>query len=177
MLASYSLTFLLLAAEMVTFCAVVAPLPHAVRKRVFTFLSESPVVGKIAYGLKIAFMCVLCFNHVRAFVSLKLIDSPETASWRFCSSTRCSACYVSLLRRKLRRLARLEPRTTCVQRRISLRANSSESSMLMHRWDQTNHRTVRNVIRTSPDSRCSSPYASHGRSTSFWTSFMRRRST
>ncbi|EJD05223.1 endoplasmic reticulum protein [Fomitiporia mediterranea MF3/22] len=54
----YSLTFLLLAAEMGTFCAVVAPLPHAVRKRVFTFLSESPIVGKIAYGLKIAFIFV-----------------------------------------------------------------------------------------------------------------------
>ena len=55
---SYSLTFLLLAAEMITFCAVVAPLPHKVRAKVFTFLSESAVVGKIAYGLKITFMCV-----------------------------------------------------------------------------------------------------------------------
>ncbi|THH05681.1 hypothetical protein EW145_g4620 [Phellinidium pouzarii] len=54
----YSLTFLLLAAEMVTFCALVAPLPHTVRKRVFTFLSESAVVAKIAYGLKIAFIFV-----------------------------------------------------------------------------------------------------------------------
>ncbi|PAV15915.1 endoplasmic reticulum [Pyrrhoderma noxium] len=54
----YSLTFLLLASEMITFCAIVAPLPYAVRKRVFTFLSESPIVGKIAYGLKIAFIFV-----------------------------------------------------------------------------------------------------------------------
>ncbi|KAI5118723.1 hypothetical protein M0805_004521 [Coniferiporia weirii] len=54
----YSLTFLLLAAEMVTFCALVAPLPHSVRKRVFGFLSESAIVAKVAYGLKIAFIFV-----------------------------------------------------------------------------------------------------------------------
>ncbi|KAL5496164.1 YET3 [Sanghuangporus vaninii] len=54
----YTLTFLLLASEMATFIAIVVPLPHAVRKRVFTFLSESPVVGKVAYGLKIAFIFV-----------------------------------------------------------------------------------------------------------------------
>ncbi|KAL0952708.1 hypothetical protein HGRIS_006944 [Hohenbuehelia grisea] len=54
----YSLTFLLLAAEMGTFCVLVAPLPYAVRKRVFTFLSESTIVAKIAYALKISFIFV-----------------------------------------------------------------------------------------------------------------------
>ncbi|KIM89988.1 hypothetical protein PILCRDRAFT_203894 [Piloderma croceum F 1598] len=54
----YSLTFMLLAAEMGTFCALVAPLPYAVRKRLFRFLSESPIVAKIAYGLKISFIFV-----------------------------------------------------------------------------------------------------------------------
>jgi Bap31/Bap29 transmembrane region len=43
---------------MVTFCILVAPLPYAVRKRLFTFLSESPAVAKLAYGLKISFMYV-----------------------------------------------------------------------------------------------------------------------
>ena len=43
---------------MVTFCILVAPLPYAIRKRLFTFLSESPIVAKIAYGLKISFMSV-----------------------------------------------------------------------------------------------------------------------
>jgi len=43
---------------MVTFCALVAPLPYAVRKRLFRFLSESPIVAKIAYGLKISFIFV-----------------------------------------------------------------------------------------------------------------------
>lgn len=54
----YSLTFMLLAAEMVTFCALVAPLPHAIRKRLFRFLSESPIIAKITYGLKISFIFV-----------------------------------------------------------------------------------------------------------------------
>jgi len=54
----YSLTFLLLAAEMVTFCVLVSPLPYAVRKKLFTFLSTSPIVAKIAYGLKISFIFV-----------------------------------------------------------------------------------------------------------------------
>ncbi|KAJ7730682.1 B-cell receptor-associated protein 31-like-domain-containing protein [Mycena maculata] len=54
----YSLTFMLLAAEMVTFCFLVFPLPHSVRKKVFGFLSESTVVAKIAYALKISFIFV-----------------------------------------------------------------------------------------------------------------------
>ncbi|KZP33266.1 endoplasmic reticulum protein [Athelia psychrophila] len=49
---------MLLAAEMGTFCILVAPLPYAVRKRLFRFLSESPIVAKIAYGLKISFIFV-----------------------------------------------------------------------------------------------------------------------
>lgn len=55
---SYTLTFMLLASEMVTFCLLVAPLPHAIRKRFFRFLHESPIVAKVAYGLKITFMFV-----------------------------------------------------------------------------------------------------------------------
>jgi len=54
----YTLTFMLLASEMVTFCVLVVPLPHAVRKRLFHFLSESPLVAKLAYGLKITFIFV-----------------------------------------------------------------------------------------------------------------------
>ncbi|KAF9037350.1 B-cell receptor-associated 31-like protein [Hymenopellis radicata] len=54
----YSLTFLLLAAEMVTFCVLVAPLPHKVKKGLFNFLSTSTIVAKIAYGLKISFIFV-----------------------------------------------------------------------------------------------------------------------
>jgi hypothetical protein len=44
---------------MVTFCLLVSPLPFTVRKKLFRFLSESPIVAKVAYGLKISFMFVL----------------------------------------------------------------------------------------------------------------------
>ncbi|KAJ7699383.1 endoplasmic reticulum protein [Mycena rosella] len=54
----YSLTFMLLASEMATFCFLVFPLPHNVRKSVFGFLSQSPIIAKIAYGLKISFIFV-----------------------------------------------------------------------------------------------------------------------
>jgi len=54
----YTMTFMLLAAEMITFCLIVSPLPYKIRKRLFHFLSESPIVGKVAYGLKISFIFV-----------------------------------------------------------------------------------------------------------------------
>jgi len=43
---------------MVLFCIIAAPLPYPVRKRLFHFLSESPIIGKIAYALKISFIFV-----------------------------------------------------------------------------------------------------------------------
>ncbi|KAG8993680.1 hypothetical protein FRB94_010466 [Tulasnella sp. JGI-2019a] len=61
----YTLTFGLLVAEMVTFVAILMPMPFAVRKKVFTFLSNSPVVAKLAYGLKIAFI----------FIAVLFVDS------------------------------------------------------------------------------------------------------
>jgi len=54
----YSLTFMLLASEMVAFCLFVAPLPFKVRRKLFRFLSESPLVAKVAYGLKISFLFI-----------------------------------------------------------------------------------------------------------------------
>ncbi|RDX47628.1 B-cell receptor-associated 31-like protein [Polyporus arcularius HHB13444] len=67
----YTLTFMLLAAEMVTFCVLVFPLPHTVRKKLFHFLSESPIVAKLAYGVKIAFI----------FVTILFVDAVQRM-WR-----------------------------------------------------------------------------------------------
>jgi hypothetical protein len=47
---------MLLASEMAAFCVFVAPLPFKIRRRLFRFLSESPFVAKVSYGLKISFM-------------------------------------------------------------------------------------------------------------------------
>ncbi|KAF8604264.1 endoplasmic reticulum protein [Ceratobasidium sp. AG-I] len=54
----YSLTFLLLASEMVTFCVLVMPLPFTARQKLFSFLSNSIIVAKIAYALKISFIFI-----------------------------------------------------------------------------------------------------------------------
>ncbi|KAI0920599.1 hypothetical protein AcW1_002292 [Taiwanofungus camphoratus] len=67
----YTLTFMLLAAEMATFCILVAPLPYGFRKRLFRFLSESPIVAKVAYGIKIAFI----------FVGILFVDAVQRM-WR-----------------------------------------------------------------------------------------------
>jgi len=54
----YTLTFLLMTAEMATFCIIVSPLPYAVRRKFFHFLHDSPIVAKVAYALKISFIFV-----------------------------------------------------------------------------------------------------------------------
>ncbi|KAG8870075.1 Scaffold-type E3 ligase [Tulasnella sp. 331] len=43
---------------MITSVVILMPMPFAVRKKVFTFLSTSPIVAKLAYGLKIAFIFI-----------------------------------------------------------------------------------------------------------------------
>lgn len=45
-------------AEVVMFGVLVTPLPYKIRKALFNWLSHSPIVAKIAYGLKISFIGV-----------------------------------------------------------------------------------------------------------------------
>lgn len=86
---SYTLTFLLLAAEMATFCVLVFPLPHTIRKKLFHFLSESPIIAKLAYGIKIAFMFVPFFvlacscdsPSLCRFIAILFVDAVQRM-WR-----------------------------------------------------------------------------------------------
>ncbi|KIW08662.1 uncharacterized protein PV09_00615 [Verruconis gallopava] len=55
----YSLVFLLLVFEMVVFGALIIPLPYTVKRKLFTFISESPLVAKLQYGIKITFIFIL----------------------------------------------------------------------------------------------------------------------
>jgi len=55
----YSLVFLLLVTEMVIFMGLVMPLPFTVKRKLFTFISESPIVAKLQYGMKITFIFIL----------------------------------------------------------------------------------------------------------------------
>jgi B-cell receptor-associated protein 31 len=45
--------FLLLVAEMAVFIGLIIPLPYTLKRKLFTFISESAIVAKIQYGLKV----------------------------------------------------------------------------------------------------------------------------
>lgn len=55
----YSLVFCLLVFEMAVFMGLIIPLPFPIKRKLFTFISESPVVAKLQYGLKITFIFIL----------------------------------------------------------------------------------------------------------------------
>ncbi|PPJ49921.1 hypothetical protein CBER1_04659 [Cercospora berteroae] len=55
----YSLVFALLVFEMAMFMTLIIPLPFKVKRSLFTFISENPLVAKLQYGLKITFIFIL----------------------------------------------------------------------------------------------------------------------
>ncbi|KAF2139958.1 uncharacterized protein K452DRAFT_274550 [Aplosporella prunicola CBS 121167] len=55
----YSLVFMLLVAEMVIFMSLIVPLPFTWRRKLFTFISESQLIAKLQYGMKITFIFIL----------------------------------------------------------------------------------------------------------------------
>ncbi|OAP64352.1 hypothetical protein AYL99_00324 [Fonsecaea erecta] len=55
----YSLVFMLLVAEMVLFLALIIPMPFTFKRKMFNFISESPLVAKVQYGMKITFIFIL----------------------------------------------------------------------------------------------------------------------
>ncbi|KAK7698091.1 Endoplasmic reticulum transmembrane protein 3 [Diaporthe eres] len=46
-------------AEMALFMFLIVPMPFSLKRRVFTFISENPIVAKLQYGLKITFIFIL----------------------------------------------------------------------------------------------------------------------
>ncbi|KAK3943701.1 endoplasmic reticulum transmembrane protein 3 [Diplogelasinospora grovesii] len=55
----YTLVFMLLVAEMALFMLLIVPLPFTVRRKMFAFISENPLIAKLQYGLKITFIFIL----------------------------------------------------------------------------------------------------------------------
>jgi hypothetical protein len=45
--------FALLVFEMVVFMSLIIPLPFSIKRSLFTFISESPIIAKLQYGLKV----------------------------------------------------------------------------------------------------------------------------
>jgi len=55
----YSLVFVILVTEMALFVALIIPLPFTFKRKMFNFISESPLVAKLQYGMKITFIFIL----------------------------------------------------------------------------------------------------------------------
>ncbi|PTB40564.1 uncharacterized protein TrAFT101_005744 [Trichoderma asperellum] len=55
----YSLVFALLMGEMGLFMLLLVPLPFKIKRKIFTFVSESPLVAKLQYWMKITFVFIL----------------------------------------------------------------------------------------------------------------------
>ncbi|KAH7001634.1 B-cell receptor-associated protein 31-like-domain-containing protein [Ilyonectria destructans] len=51
--------FLLLVFEMTLFMLLIVPLPFNAKRKIFTFISENPIVAKIQYWMKITFIFIL----------------------------------------------------------------------------------------------------------------------
>ncbi|EEP82244.1 conserved hypothetical protein [Uncinocarpus reesii 1704] len=55
----YTLVFLLLVLEMAIFVGLIVPLPFTWKRKLFAFISESPIIAKLQYGMKITFIFIL----------------------------------------------------------------------------------------------------------------------
>ena len=56
----YSLVFALLVFEMVVFMSLIVPMPFRVKRSILTFISESPIVAKLQYWIKVRFnLCLV----------------------------------------------------------------------------------------------------------------------
>jgi B-cell receptor-associated protein 31 len=67
----FSLVFGFLVAEMALFMLLILPLPFKMKRALFTFISENPVIAKIQYWMKICFI----------FIGILFIDSLNRV-WR-----------------------------------------------------------------------------------------------
>jgi hypothetical protein len=47
---------------MLIFCALIVPLPFTWRRGLFTFISESPIVAKLQYGMKVGYVITIAPN-------------------------------------------------------------------------------------------------------------------
>jgi exosortase/archaeosortase len=50
-----SQVFCLLVFEMAVFMGLIVPLPFTVRRKLFAFVSESPIIAKLQYGLRVSY--------------------------------------------------------------------------------------------------------------------------
>lgn len=57
---------------MVIFMGLIVPLPFTMKRKLFTFISESPIVAKLQYGMKVQ-SSVLIHSHILQLTKTKQI--------------------------------------------------------------------------------------------------------
>jgi hypothetical protein len=86
--------FVLLVTEMVLFVALIIPMPFKVKRKMFNFISESPIVAKLQYGMKVrgenpsqgrVIQLTLCRSRSSSFLFCSLTASTES----IVSKSRC----------------------------------------------------------------------------------------
>jgi hypothetical protein len=54
--------------EMVVFMALIIPMPFTWRRKLFTFISESPLIAKLQYGMKVSLLSPsMCRNQSNSY--------------------------------------------------------------------------------------------------------------
>jgi B-cell receptor-associated protein 31 len=48
---------------MVLFMALIVPMPFTIKRKMFNFLAESPLVAKLQYGMKVRRKCTQANKH------------------------------------------------------------------------------------------------------------------
>ena len=75
--------FALLVFEMALFCALLVPMPFKMKRKMFTFISENPLVARLQYGLKVGLIWILQLRRCMAnrlkitfiFIVILFVDS------------------------------------------------------------------------------------------------------
>lgn len=62
---------MLLVAEMISFVGLIVPMPFKMKRKLFLFISESRLVAKLQYGLKVL------FHNMRGLPSTALFEADE----------------------------------------------------------------------------------------------------
>jgi len=92
--------------QMVAFVLLLMPMPLKMRRSIFTFITTSSLVAKIAYGLKISFM------YVHDLTCMVLIHKPFLVSLGCCLLTLYNGCCGSQQSRKRLSSSKEESKTS-----------------------------------------------------------------
>lgn len=111
---------------MVVFVGLIIPLPYKIKRKLFTFISESPIVAKIQYGMKVGkqhspaasntLMGYACRSHLSSFSFSSLTVSIESIE----SKLSCQPIRRTVEEPRESRISLLLPYPSALSIRVSL---------------------------------------------------------